>query len=222
MPEAGAPFESRIHIGGNTVEYRTYQPDGRNPLVFLHDGLGSMRTWKDLPRDLAAATGRPSVVYSREGHDWSNPHRLPRTPDFMHHEALAALYQFLRELEVADVVFVGHSDGASISLIFSGEHQWASGLVLIAPQVFVEPETITGMEDAVRRFETTDLPQRMAKYHRDPKKTFEAWSGIWLDPAFREWNIEDNLPNTHCPVLLIQALDTSTGPSPNWMLSRWG
>ena len=100
---------------------------------------------------------------------------------------------------------------ASISLIFSGEHQWASGLVLIAPHVFVEPETITGIEDAVRRFETTDLPQRMAKYHRDPKETFEAWSEIWLDPDFRDWNIEGNLPNIHCPVLLIQALDDEYG-----------
>ena len=211
MTDLGGPFENRINVGGNTIEYRIYGPDGRNPLVFLHDGLGSMMTWKDLPRDVAAATGRPAVVYSREGHGWSNASRRPRTPDFMHHEALAALYQLLRELEVSDVVFVGHSDGASISLIFSGEHHWASGLVLIAPHVFVEPETITGIEEMVRRFETTDLPERMAKYHRDPEGTFRAWSEIWLDPAFRDWNIEDSLPNIHCPVLLIQSLDDEFG-----------
>ena len=122
-----------------------------------------------------------------------------------------ALYQFLHELELSDVVFVGHSDGASISLIFTGEHQWASGLVLIAPHVFVEPETIAGIEQTVRRFETTDLPQRLAKYHRDPEEIFKAWSEIWLDPAFRDWNIEDSLPNIQCPVLLIQALDDEYG-----------
>ena len=211
MTDDDAPFESRILIGYG-AEYLIYQRDGRrNPLVLLHDGLGSMRTWKDLPRDLAVATGRPAAAYSRAGHGWSDPIRQPRTPDFMHHEALAALYRFLREYDISDVVFVGHSDGASISLIFSGEHQWASGLVLIAPHVFVEPETIAGIEETVRRFETTDLPQRMAKYHRDPEETFRAWSEIWLDPAFRDWNIEDSLPNIHCPVLLIQALDDEYG-----------
>ena len=112
---------------------------------------------------------------------------------------------------MSDLVLVGHSDGASISLIFSGEHHWASGLVLIAPHVFVEPETIAGIEDAVTRFETTDLPQRMAKYHRDPEATFREWSEIWLDPTFRDWNIEDSLPNIDCPVLLIQALDDEYG-----------
>ena len=39
----------------------------------------------------------------------------------MHHEALSTLFYFIRELEVADLVLIGHSDGASISLIFTGE-----------------------------------------------------------------------------------------------------
>jgi len=211
MGDDSGPYEGGIHIGGYTAEFQIYQRGGRNPVVFLHDGLGSMRTWKDMPRDLALATARPVATYSRQGHGWSGPIRARRTPQFMHHEALAALYQFLREYEISDVVFVGHSDGASISLIFSGEYQWASGLVLIAPHVFVEPETIAGIEEVVRRFETTDLVQRMAKYHRDPEATFRAWSEIWLDPAFRDWNIESSLPNIHCPVLLIQALDDEYG-----------
>ena len=131
--------------------------------------------------------------------------------EFMHYEARSILFPFVRELEVSDLVLVGHSDGASISLIFSVGHLEPSGLVLIAPHVFVEPETIAGIEQAVRSFETTDLPQRMAKYHRDPDRTFRAWSEIWLDPGFRNWNIEDSLPNIHCPVLLIQALDDEYG-----------
>ncbi|MET0565282.1 MAG: alpha/beta hydrolase [Acidimicrobiia bacterium] len=210
MTEAGTTSESRIQVGGSEVEYRIYQPGSANPLVFLHDGLGSMGSWKDFPRDLAVATGKTAVVYSREGHGWSDPLRQPRTPDFMHREALA-LDQFLHELELSDVVFVGHSDGATISLILTGQHRWASGLILIAPHVFVEPETIAGIEQAVRRFETTDLPQRLARYHRDPEEIFKAWSEIWLDPAFRDWNIEDSLPNIQCPVLLVQAVDDEYG-----------
>ncbi len=211
MPDAGAPFESSFSWTGESFEYRIYPPDGRNPLIFLHDGLGSIGTWKDLPRDVAAATERPGIVYSRPGHGWSEPLRKPRTTKFMHHEALSTLFYFIRELEGSNLVLIGHSDGASISLIFSGQYQWASGLVLIAPHVFVEPETIAGIEETVRRFETTDLPQRMAKYHRDPEATFKAWSEIWLDPNFRDWNIEGSLPKVHCPVLLIQSLDDEYG-----------
>jgi pimeloyl-ACP methyl ester carboxylesterase len=211
MTDDSDPFEGRISIGGSTVEFRIYQRGGNNPLVFLHDGLGSMHTWRNLPRDLANSTGRPAAAYSRQGHGWSDPIRHVRTPQFMHHEALAALYQFLREYEISDVVLIGHSDGASISLIFSGEHQWASGVVLIAPHVFVEPETIAGIQHMVTRFDTGDLPQRMAKYHQDPEATFRAWSEIWLDPRFRDWNIEDSLPNVMCPVLMIQARDDEYG-----------
>ena len=210
MTGDGAPFEGQKGYFG-TYELRICGPEGRNPLVFLHDGLGSMDTWKTLPEDLANATGRPAAVYSRPGHGGSRPLRRPRTLDFMHFEALETLYSLIRELEVSDLTLIGHSDGASISLIFSGEYQWASGLVLIAPHVFVEPETIAGIEELVRQFESTDLPQRMAKYHRDPEATFGAWSKIWLDPGFRDWNIEDTLPNIHCPVLLIQALDDEFG-----------
>jgi pimeloyl-ACP methyl ester carboxylesterase len=186
-------------------------PDGPNPLVFLHDGLGSLATWKDFPTKVAKSTGRPAVVYSRESHGWSAVSPEPREPDFMHRHARGPLDQFLRELEVADVVLVGHSDGASISLIFAGEQSLASGLVLIAPHVFVEQVTIAGIEDAVRRYETTDLPRRLARYHRDPELTFRAWSDVWLDPAFRDWNIEDSLPGIECPVLLIQARDDEYG-----------
>ena len=184
MTGDGAPFEGQKGYFG-TYELRICGPEGRNPLVFLHDGLGSMDTWKTLPEDLANATGRPAAVYSRPGHGGSRPLRRPRTLDFMHFEALETLYSLIRELEVSDLTLIGHSDGASISLIFSGEYQWASGLVLIAPHVFVEPETIAGIEEVVRRFESTDLPQRMAKYHRDPEATFGAWSEIWLDPGFQ-------------------------------------
>ena len=33
------------------------------------------------------------------------------------------------------------------------------------------------------------------------------WNRIWLDPAFRAWNIEEYLPPVTCPVLAIQGED---------------
>ena len=33
------------------------------------------------------------------------------------------------------------------------------------------------------------------------------WNDGWLDPAFRDWNIEAELPKIRCPVLAIQGVD---------------
>ena len=57
------------------------------------------------------------------------------------------------------------------------------------------------MNDA---FETTGLRERLGKYHRNARKTFHLWADAWLDPAFRDWNIEEYLPRIKCPLLAIQ------------------
>jgi pimeloyl-ACP methyl ester carboxylesterase len=196
---------------GRHLEHRLIG-NGEGPgLVFLHEGLGSMGLWRQFPDKLVEATTRRGLVYSRAGHGWSEPQRERRTPDFLHHEALVVLPQLLDELEMVEPILVGHSDGASIALIHAGAGHRVSGLVLLAPHVFVEPESIAEIEAARVRFETSDLVERMARHHHDPQSTFRAWNDIWLDPAFRNWNIEGSLPSIHCPVLLIQALDDEYG-----------
>jgi pimeloyl-ACP methyl ester carboxylesterase len=203
------PVRGTFSVDGG-LEYRV-AGDGGTALVFLHHGLGSVATWRDLPDDLAGSTGTRAVVYSRRGHGASG--RLLRRlgPDFMHQHARETLPRVLEEVGADDVILIGHSDGASIALILAGDGYPISGLVLIAPHVFVEPETIAGIEAAVRDFETDDLGERLARYHDDPEATFRAWSGIWLDPVFRSWTIVDSLPGVATPALVIQAIDDEYG-----------
>ena len=52
---------------------------------------------------------------------------------------------------------------------------------------------MASIEEARETFETTDLGERMARYHRDAERTFRLWNDIWLAPEFRAWNIEDVL-----------------------------
>jgi pimeloyl-ACP methyl ester carboxylesterase len=200
-----------VESDGRRLEHRLIG-NGEGPgLVFLHEGLGSMGLWREFPDHLVEVTGRRGLVYSRVGHGWSDPLRERRTPNFMHHEALVVLPRLLEDLGVVEPMLIGHSDGASIALIHAGAGHRVAGLVLLAPHVFVEPESIAGIEAARVRFETSDLVERMARYHRDPRSTFRSWNDIWLDPDFRDWNIEDSLPHVVCPVLLIQALDDEYG-----------
>ena len=107
------------------------------PLLLLHEGLGSVGLWRGFPERLAAATGRRTVAFSRFGHGQSDPPPRPRTPSFMHEEALEVLPDLLAGVGLADPVLVGHSDGASIALIYAAHHP-VRGVVAIAPHVFVE------------------------------------------------------------------------------------
>ncbi|HSJ83743.1 MAG TPA: alpha/beta hydrolase [Acidimicrobiia bacterium] len=211
MVEERTSRRSVVVVDGRSLEHRLIGGETTPTLVFLHEGLGSMDLWREYPGEVVTATGRSGLVYSREGHGWSDPVRAPRAADFMEHEALTVLPQVLDRLEISDPILVGHSDGASIALIHAGAGHQVTGLVLLAPHVFVEPESIAGIEAALERFETTDLAERMRRYHRDPRSTFHAWNDVWLDPSFRAWNIEGYLPGIDCPTLLIQGRDDEYG-----------
>jgi len=185
-------------------ELETETIDGADPaLVFLHEGLGAVKLWRDFPRRLAEASGRRALVYSRAGHGQSPVPEGDRTPRFMHEEALDVLPGLLREHGIEKPVLVGHSDGASIALIHAGAHP-VSALILLAPHVFVEDLSVASIEEARVSFQTSDLRERMARHHRDPERTFRLWNDIWLAPEFRDWNIEDVLPGVSAPTLVIQ------------------
>ena len=74
----------------------------------------------------------------------------------------------------------------------------------MAPHVFVEELGVRSIEKARQQFESTDLRERLGRYHKDARKTFYLWNDAWLDPEFRRWNIEEYLPGIRSPVLAIQ------------------
>lgn len=174
------------------------------PLVLLHEGLGSVSTWREFPKDVADATARSVVVYSRHGYGRSSVVKAPRDAAYMHREALDVLPALLERLGVRAPVLLGHSDGASIALIHAGAGHPVSGLVVMAPHVFVEPETIEGIEAARAAFAGSDLRAKLSRYHRDPDATFHGWNDVWLSDAFRDWNIEEYLSRITAPVLVVQ------------------
>jgi pimeloyl-ACP methyl ester carboxylesterase len=179
--------------------------EGAEPtLVFLHEGLGSIRQWRDFPRRVAQATGRRALVYERYGYGNSDVLAEERAGvRFMHDGALKELPALLREAQVENPILVGHSDGASIALIYAGSFP-VRGVVVLAPHVFVERFNLKSIERIASTFETSGLKERLGKYHRDPAKTFHLWADAWLDPRFVEWNIEEYLPRIRCPLLAIQ------------------
>ena len=131
--------------------------------------------------------------------------REKREPDYMHREGEVVLPELLAQLGIERPILFGHSDGASIALIHAGTHPGAvRALVLEAPHVFVEEISVRSIAAAKTLFATTDLPAKLARHHADPAATFAGWNDAWLDPRFRDWNIEAYAERVRVPVLLIQ------------------
>lgn len=186
--------------------------DGTEPaLVLLHEGLGSVKLWRGLPDTLHQLTGTRILAFSRFGHGDSDPPPRPRTPTFMHEEALEVLPAVLRAAGIEEPpILVGHSDGASIALIHASEHAVA-GLALMAPHVFVEQICVDAISETREAFRNGGLRERMARHHRDPDAAFNGWCDVWLNPDFRDWNLEALLPRIQAPALLVQGRDDEYG-----------
>lgn len=202
-----------VDIDRGPIEYELIEGDpDRLPVVFLHEGLGSVDLWRGVPAEVRRASGDPTVlVYARHGYGRSAAADLPRPVGYMHHEADVVLPALLDRLGLEHPVLVGHSDGASIALLHAGGGASVGGIVAIAPHVFVEDESIVGIEVARVAFETTDLAGKLARYHDDPVATFRGWNDVWLSAGFRSWNIEDRLPGIDVPVLVVQGTDDDYG-----------
>jgi pimeloyl-ACP methyl ester carboxylesterase len=211
MHKPAGAFEIVVQGRRLEVQQIARHKPGSPDLVFLHEGLGSISHWKDFPARVAAATGSPVTVYSRYGNGDSAVLDEPRPVHYMHDEALKALPELLARLNLDNPILIGHSDGASIALIYAGAHDRVRGLVLLAPHVFVEDLSVNSIAEARVKFETTNLPEKLARHHRDAARTFWGWNNIWLHPDFRHWNIEEYLPRITCPILVIQGLDDQYG-----------
>ncbi len=174
-------------------------------IVMLHEGLGSIGAWKRFPQDVAACTACNVLVYSRYGHGNSDKLMEKRPVAFMHHEGEVVLPELLDKLGIERPILLGHSDGGSIALIFAGTYpERCAALILEAPHVFVEDLSVASITEAKVNYQTNDLPQKLARYHAHVDETFWGWNDIWLDPQFRNWNIEEYLDAIRCPVLCIQ------------------
>jgi pimeloyl-ACP methyl ester carboxylesterase len=194
-------------IGCGPIEYERIDMGGvgARTFVMLHEGLGSVSLWKHFPERLARATHSNVIVYSRHGYGRSAPLRGSRPVKYMHDEALQILPQFLDAIRVDNPILFGHSDGASIALIYAGgSGRRVHGVVALAPHVFVEDVSIASIAAAKIAFESTDRRERLSRYHDDVDGAFWGWNDIWLNPEFRAWNIESYLPGIDCPVLAIQ------------------
>lgn len=191
-------YSLHIHLSKN-------YPD-RPTIVFLHDSLGCIQLWRDFPEKLAEATQCNLLMYDRLGYGESDPMLTPdRGNDYLEKEA-GVLNKLLNTLNIDDAILFGHSDGGSIALITAAKYpDKVKAVISEAGHLFAEEITISGIKEAIQQYKTTNLKERLEKYHGNKVDfLFRAWTETWTNPEFRKWNIEHFLAAIQCPVLVIQ------------------
>ena len=182
-----------------------------SPLVLLHEGLGSVALWKNFPEVLSNFLQRDILVYSRIGMGNSAPIEGKREINFMHDEALIYLKNIIENYCDKEPVLFGHSDGASISIIYAGSNLPLQSLILEAPHVMVEEITTKEIKKLFESWSSTNLKSKLERYHKNVDSSFNEWCAIWLSNNFKEWNIESYIKNINVPVLAIQGLNDQYG-----------
>src|SRR6202030_1696375 len=187
------PTPRCLNVGGKRLETLLYPATSdKATVVMLHQGLGSITMWKDFPERIAEATGCGVLVYSRYGHGKSDRLAEKRSVDFMHHEAKVVLPELLSQTGIQQPILLGHSDGGSIALIYAGTWpERVRGLILEAPHVFVEEFGLRNTVAIRKVYESGDLREKLCRHHDHADEMFRGWNDIWLDPQFRDWNIEE-------------------------------
>ena len=210
-PAAIATVSSRLQVDAIGIAYRRISPSGggasrgeNSPVVvMLHEGLGSITQWRDLPELLAQRCSLEVVTYDRGGYGRSDPVPEAYSDGFMEREAIEVLPAVLDELGIRHPILIGHSDGASISLIAAGLRSvMPLGVAVIAPHSFIEDICIDGIRAIDGHRE--QVISGLARHHDHPRLAFERWRDAWLTPRFREWDIRPLLERISCPVLVLQ------------------
>jgi pimeloyl-ACP methyl ester carboxylesterase len=215
-----------VHILGAQLEVqRIAGAAALAPIVFLHEGLGSVAMWRDFPAQVCAATGRAGLVYSRRGYGQSDPVPAVRSPshllangqragrllpDYMHQEAWAVLPALLAACGIDKPVLLGHSDGATIALLYASRYPTCA-CIAMAPHLFVEDVSLRSIEAARVAYETTHLRSKLARFHADVDCAFWQWNDVWLSEGFRSFDIVADGAQITCPLLGIQGHDDAYG-----------
>lgn len=208
---ATSPTTAYISVQGVQLEVLHMQGStALVPIVFLHEGLGSVAMWRDFPQRVCEATGRAGWVVSRRGYGQSAPALLPLPVNYLGLEAREVLPALLAACNIQKPVLLGHSDGASIALLYASQYE-TTACVAMAPHLFVEAVSLRSIAAARDAYETGDLRAKLAKFHGDVDNAFWQWCEVWLCDAFASFDITEQCSRITCPLLAIQGYDDAYG-----------
>lgn len=194
----------RVRSRNLHLEWRGGFSADRETAVFLHDGLGSSRAWGDVPERICGPLDCNALLYDRWGYGRSEVR--PEFADGFLEDAALTLAALLQQLELERVHLIGHSDGASIALIYAAANPArVASLTAAAPHTFVEPEA----QDGIRRHLIPEKPgagfEWLRRQHGDKAEALLTnWTSRWTSERQSRWDMRESLSRIVCPILVVQ------------------
>jgi pimeloyl-ACP methyl ester carboxylesterase len=193
-----------VDLGDSQLSTATWGT-GTPRIVLLHDGLGSISQWRSVPGDVAQRLGCSVLAYDRAGHGASVPSPTTVRPENWLHSEAEVLEALLEELGIEQPVLVGHSDGATIALIYGAGNSATKGVVAIAAHSWVEQVAVSRIIDM--RANPEPVLKGLARHHSNPQAFFDSWSGTWSSAPFQSWDTRAILDTLDAPTLVVQGAE---------------
>ena len=182
------------------------QRQGCGPVMLLLHGTGaSGHTWRHLIPEWARRFTVVSVDLPGHAFTGLADSAVMNLPGMAQ-----AVQDLMRTLGMNPSVLVGHSDGGTIALLHAAHHA-VSACIVMAPHVMVEEISVRSIETAREAFEKGPLRQRLAPFHADVDGAFWQWNDVWLSPAFRNYDIRQEIASIQAPLLAIQGENDAYG-----------
>lgn len=201
-----------LEIGDHRLYWERYGDSEAPPVVLLHHGLGSIRSWRRQIPAFAAA-GWQVIAYDRWGYGRSDP-RPGFEEGYLLDDTREAV-ALLDALNLPRVSLVGHSDGGTIALLMAAENpERVERMVVVAAHIYIEPEVMDGLRGILERASKPPLATALQREHGERAAALvEAWAGHWLNAKETTLSMQHMLPKISCPTLVIQGeLDEHATP----------
>ena len=199
-----------VTIEGHDIHYEWINSklieEGKPLIIFLHHGLGSVKQWGDFPQKISNVMQFPALVYDRLGYGKSSAITQKRDSTYLHYEALTMLPQLIEKLNITNkIILFGHSDGATIVLIYAAHHsEKLIAVVSEAPHVIIEDVSISGIHDTINDYEQGKLKPLLAKYHGEKTDSmFDGWALTWTNVLQKDWSIIEEMASITTPLMVI-------------------
>jgi pimeloyl-ACP methyl ester carboxylesterase len=171
----------------------------------LHDSLGCVDLWRELPEQLCVQTGRAVYAYDRLGFGKSSIRKKLPSSTFIEEESKIILPQLLDHFFISDCILFGHSVGGGMALVGASQlKNRCKAVITESAQAYLSQQTTLGILAAEKQFQKKSAFEKLKKYHGTKAQwILDAWIKLWLSPQMKKWSLLDYLPKIMCPVLIL-------------------
>ena len=180
-------------------------------LVFLHDGLGSIETWRAFPHLLADRLGFGAFAYDRWGYGRSQ--ERPVFPDWLMADAAERFAKVLAAAGIDDYVVIGHSDGGTIALLHAAANPAGlRAVVSIAAHIHGDEATTSQLIRLKACLDEDDIPEWVPQFHGGKGRgLLHGWVETWSRAMALGWDIEPEIASIDRPLIAIHGTEDEYG-----------